>query len=328
MEKMIVLLIIFCSYKTLYSQNKIEFDKFPFDMETLQDLSYRKDSIMPKFIDDKFYYINTNTHKKISEIGFQAAYPFVGRKSTLVKTDGNFGIVDSNGKLLTRPIYKVFQLWHTPMRENFVALCQTSDCSSFGVFDLQKGEFIVPGNGCAEPYVERERIIPFKGENKKYGVSKLDENYQNGKTIIQPIYDTIYHIRKNFIVAKKNGKIGMVNENNNAVLPFSYSKVILSKADPNLIGLKINSNWEYYNVYNKPVLVLKSKFECENIGEMINENGFGIYKINNKYNLLFKDGTSLSQNYDWISDKGTIAIDGNKVFIFANDKTPFLYYEK
>jgi len=326
MKKMIIFLIVFCSYKTLLSQNKIEFNKFPFDIETLKDLSYKKDSIMPKFMGDKFYYINTNTNKKISESGFQVAYPFVGRKSSLVKIDDNFGIIDIDGNLLTRPIYKVFQLWHTPMRDNFVALCHTYNCSSFEVFDLKKGEFIVPGNGCAEPYFETERIIPFKGKNKKYGVNKLDENYQNGKMIIQPLYDTIYCIRRSLIVARKNGKIGIVNENS-AILPFSYSKVILSK-DPNLIGLKINSKWEYYNLYNKPILVLESKYECENIGEIIIKDGFGIYKINNKYNVLFKDGTSLNQNYDWISDKGTMAIDNNKVFIFGNDKTPFLYYEK
>lgn len=328
MKKIIVFLIIFCSYKTLCAQNNIEFDQFPFDIETLKNLSYRKDSIMPKFIGDQFYYINTNTNKKISETGFQVAYPFVGRRSSLVKINDNFGIIDSTGRLLTEPIYKVFQLWHTPMRENFVALCQTNNCSSFQVFDLQKGEIIVPGNGCAELYIERERIIPFKGKNEKYGVHKLDENYQNGTTIIQPVYDSIYYIRRNFIIAEKNGKIGIVNENNHAILPFSYAKVIVSKVNPDLIGLKINSNWEYYNLYDKPILVLKSKFECTNIGEIIIEDGLGIYKINNKYNVLFKDGTSFSQNYDWISGQGTIAIDENKVFIFGNDKTPFLYYEK
>lgn len=328
MKKTILFLILFCSCKNLFSQNKIEFEKFPFDIETLQDLSYKKDSIMPKFIDDKFYYINTKTGKKISETGFQVAYPFVGRKSTLVKIDDNFGIIDINGNLLTKPIYKVFQLWHTPMRENFVALCHTNNCSSFEVFDLYKGDFIVPGNGCAEPYYEREKLISFIGKNKKYGIKKLDENYQNEKIIIQPIYDSIYYIRRNIFIAKKNGKIGIVDENNKPKLPFSYSKIILSKVNPNLVGLKINSNWEYYDLADIPKTILKSKFECENIGEIVINDGFGMYKINEKYNILFKDGTSLSQNYDWISNKGTVAIDNNKVYLFGDEKTPFLYYEK
>ncbi|KFF03866.1 WG repeat-containing protein [Chryseobacterium luteum] len=328
MKTCITILILLCTCKNLFSQNKIEFDKFPFDIETLKNLSYKKDSIMPTFIDDKFYYINTKTNKKISDVGFHTAYPFVGRKSTLIKLDDNFGIIDISGNVSVKPIYKIFQLWHTPMRENFVALCHTNNCSSFDVFDLSKGDYVTPGLGCAEPYFERERLISFKGKNKKYGVNKLDKNYQNENTIIKPVFDSIYYIKRNLVIAKKNGKIGIVDENNKLMLPFTYSKVILSTENPDLIGLKINSVWEYYNLLRTPTLVLKSKFECRNIGGIIINDGFGIYKANDKYNILFKDGSSLNKNYDWISDKGTIAIDNNKVYIFGNDKKPFLYYEK
>ncbi len=328
MKNFITFLILLCSCKNLFSQNKIEFDKFPFDIETLKDLSYKKDSIMPKFIGDKFYYVNIHTNKKISEVGFQIAYPFVGRKSTLIKTDNNFGIIDMNGNFLTKPIYKVFQLFHSPMRENFVALCSTNDCSSFRVFDLSKGDYVVPGLGCAEPYFERKRLISFKGKNKKYGIIKLDQNYQNEKIILEPVFDSIYYIKQNLIIAKKNSKIGIIDENNKPLLPFTYDKLILSTQNSEVIGLKNKKTWEYYNVLDKPVLVLKSKFECENIGEIIINNGFGIYKSNGKYNILFKDVTSLNKNYDWISDKGTVAIDNNKVYLFGEEKTPFLYYEK
>ncbi|MBD8084591.1 hypothetical protein [Chryseobacterium caseinilyticum] len=123
-------------------------------------------------------------------------------------------------------------------------------------------------------------------------------------------------------------KIGVINGNGKIIIPFTYNKILLSSKRPNVIGLKNISNWEYYNLSDKLTLILKSKFECMNIGEIANKNGFGIYKINNKYNVLFKDGSSLNKNYDWISDNGTIGIDDNKVFIFGSDKTPFLYYEK
>jgi len=324
-----IITILFLTFSvTIFSQTKIEFEKFPFNIEALKDLSHKKDSIMPQFIGDKFYYININTNKKISEVGFAAAYPFVGRKSTIIKMEDNFGVIDMNGNILVKPIYKVFQLWHTPMRENFVALCHTNNCSSFDVFDLDKGDYIVPGLGCAELSFERERLISFRGNNKKYGVNELDENYQNPKTVLKPIFDSIYDIRRSLVIAKKSGKIGIVDRNNKITLPFKYNKIILSNERSNLIGLKINSIWEYYNLFDNLGLVLKSKYECKNIGEIIVDDGFGIYKINNKYNILFKDGTSLNQNYDWISDKGTVAIENNKVYIFGNEKTPFLYYEK
>lgn len=322
----ITLFLIFSA--SLSSQNKIEFDEFPFDIGTLKDLSYRKDSIMPKFIGDKFYYININTGKKITEIGFQVAYPFVGRRSAIIKMEDNFGIIDINGNILIKPVYKIFQLWHTPMRESFVALCRTKDCSSFDVFDLSKGDFIVPGLGCAEPYFERTRFVSFRGENNKYGVNRLEENYQNPETILKPVFDSIYDIRRNLIIAKKSGKIGVVDVSNKIILPFKYNKIILSEEKTDFIGLKSNSIWEYYSLLDNLDLVLKSKYECNNIGEIIIDNGFGIYKVRNKYNILFKDGTSLNKNYDWIFNKGTIAIDDNKVYIFGNEKTPFLYYEK
>ncbi|WP_102981504.1 WG repeat-containing protein [Chryseobacterium scophthalmum] len=324
-----IITILFLTFSiTLFSQAKIEFDKFPFNIEALKDLSYKKDSIMPKFIGDKFYYININTNKKISEVGFQTAYPFVGRKSTIIKVDDNFGVIDMTGNILVKPSYKVFQLMHTSMRENFVALCHTNNCSSFEVFDLAKGDYVIPDNGCAIPFFERERLISFKSKNKKYGVNQLDENYQNPKIVLKPVFDSIYDIRRSLVIAKKSGKIGIVDGNNKITLPFKYNKIIISNERPNLIGLRINSIWEYYNLFDNLGLVLKSKYECKNIGELVVDDGFGIYKINNKYNILFKDGTSLNQNYDWISDKGTIAIDNNKVYIFGNEKIPFLYYEK
>ncbi|MBD8084592.1 WG repeat-containing protein [Chryseobacterium caseinilyticum] len=204
MKKIILFLIIFCFYKTLSSQNKIEFDKLPFEIEVLKNLSYKKDSIMPRFIVDKFYYVNINTNEKLSDIGFQAAYPFVGRKFTIIKIDDNFGIIDNNGRIVVKPTYKLFQLWNTPMRENFIALCRENNCSSFVVFDLDKGDYTIPNNGCAIPDYERERLIIFKSENQKYGVNQLDENYQNPKPVIKPVFDSIYDIRNSFIIAKKN----------------------------------------------------------------------------------------------------------------------------
>ncbi|MDQ0595266.1 hypothetical protein QFZ37_003635 [Chryseobacterium ginsenosidimutans] len=206
-------------------------------------------------------------------------------------------------------------------------MCSTGNCSSFDVFDLVKGDYIVPGSGCVEPYFEREKLISFKGRNKKYGVKKLDKNYKNEKTVLEPVFDSIYYIKRNLVIAKRNGKIGIIDENNKLTLPFTYNKLILSQ-DPELIGLRNNKIWEYYTLLDKPSLILKSKFECENIGGVILSGGFGIYQLNYKYNILFKDGTSLNQYYDWISDKGTVAIDDNKVYIIGDEKKTFLYYEK
>jgi len=317
----LILLLIF-SFSKLCSQTKIEVGKLPFNIETLQSLSYKKDSIMPKFISDKFYYVNTKTNKKISKEGFEIAYPFVGRKSAIIKLNGKFGVVDRKSNLLVEPIYNTFQLWDTEFRENFVAFGTNAN----NVFDLLNGRFVIPGNGCAKPNPEIENLSSYKGKNGKYGINKKQ------KTIIEPIYDSIDLIKYSLIVARKKNKIGIIDEDNSTLLSFSYEDIVIAKPHnyytiPNLIGLKNGNVWEYYNLGIKPILITKSKFKCQNIGEIIIKNGFGIYKIDQKFNILFYDGSSMVKEYDWISNDGTIAINENKIYILGDDGNPFLYYQ-
>lgn len=325
-NRRIVLVILFGIYAVnMNAQNQLEFKKFPFDMETLQSLSYKKDSIMPRFVSGKFYYLNTKTNKIIGNEGYEVAYPFVGRTSAIIRRNGKYGVVNRKGKLLVEPSYNSFQLWHTPMRENMVAF--NNDANS--VFDLLQGEFVIPGNGCAEPYVERATIFSFKGATGKYGIYKIDEN-QTHKTIIKPIYDSIYLIKFKFIVAKKNNKIGIIDENDNIIIPFTYENIVISKPKhftiSNFIGLKNETNWEYYQLSNKPILLLKSEFKCQNIGEITIKKGFGIYNHNNKYNILFYDGSSMKNEYDWISNDGTLAMLEDRLYILGDDGIPLLYY--
>jgi len=57
------------------------------------------------------------------------------------------------------------------------------------------------------------------------------------------------------------------------------------------------------------------------------KNALGIYKEGNKYNILFKDGSTLATTYDAISNNGLIAINNGSVYILNNNKSTFLYYE-
>ena len=318
--KIKTVILLFFAFSKLCSQTKVEFNKLPFDIETLQSLSYKKDSIMPKFITDKFYYVNTKTNEKIFDKGFEIAYPFVGRKSAIIKLNGKFGIVDRKGNLLVEPSYNSFQLWHTTFRENFVAFGGNAN----NVFDLLNGEYVIPGNGCENPNPERANVSSFKGKNGKYGI------IENQKAIINPIYDSIYLIKFSLIIVKKKKRIGIIDENNVKLLPFNYEDIIISKPHnytiPNLIGLKNENIWEYYQLENKPKLLAKSEFKCRNIGEIIIKNGIGIYKNNQKFNVLFYDGSSMLKEYDWISNDGTIAINEKNIYILGDDGIPFLYY--
>ena len=328
MKILISILFLTVSCQLLQAQNNLDFKKFPFDVGILQSLSYKKDSIMPTFIEGKFYYINVKTNKKITDTGFDTAYPFVGRKSTIIRVNNKFGIIDRTGVLIVEPIYYSFQLWHTSFRENFVAF----DNSSEHVFDLLNGKYINPGYGEEDPYIPRTTLVSFVGKNKKYGINKIiDTNYHSPQRVIRSIFDTIYLVNLNSIIAKKNNRIGIVNGYNDLILPFSYDDIILSNPHeysfPDLIGLKRKNIWQYYKLEKKPRLILESKFKCWNMGEVLIKDAFGIYNNSGKYNILFYSGNSMKQDFDWISDNGTVAINNQKVYIIGEDGVPFIYYQ-
>lgn len=326
MKNAIALMILMVAQ--IHAQNRIDFARLPFDMATLQRLAYGKEAVMPTFISGKFYYVNVKTGKKITDRGFEAAYPFVGRAAAIVKSGGKFGAVNRAGQFLAKPVYTSFQLWNDDLNE-YVSF----DNSNAHLFDLREGKYVQPGTvGCIDRNMETAGIRAFKGENQKYGISNFaGANYGNEKTMVQPIFDSVFVARANFFAAKKNGKIGIADEFSNVLIPFRYDDIIVSKPGdgfiPMVIGLKNKEGWEYYDFTNQPTLIVKSTFRCEHIGNILIANVLGIYENNGKYNILFRDGTSMAKSHDWISDNGTIATDGAKVYLIGGDALPFLYYE-
>ena len=316
----------------VHAQKAVDFSQFPFEIGSLENLSYHKDDIMPTFIDGKFYYVDLKTGKKITDKGFDVAYPFKGRVSTIVKSGNKFGVIDRSGKLLVEPVYNGFSLWDTFMRENFA--CFYTGKEKFVVFDLASGNYVTPGNGCGEPGVAHTDFWSFIGDNNKYGIKKVINNdYDNPKEIIPPIFDSVYLITSNLIIVMKNNKIGVIDEHNKNILPFEYDNIILSSCDessfPEIMGLFKNANWEYYDINReRPKLILKSEHKCSSMGEINIKTGFGIFEKDGKYNILFTDGSVMKKEYDWISAQGNIAIDNNEVYIIAQDGIPFLYYKK
>lgn len=332
--KRLTLVLLILTFSKLNAQTKIDFNQYPFDIEALQKLSTSKDSIMPQFIEDKFYYINTKTKQQVSYKAFQVAYPFSGCNSTVVGDGKRFGILNRKGNFLVQPLYDLFRTGSTLSRKSVVFLDGfDSMFTEDNIYDLDNCEFVeieIPG----EP-VGAKNIYSYKGENNKYGIKDYNE-YSKLKTLIEPIFDSVYVIRHSYnfksklIVANKRNEIGIVNEFNEIILPFNYSDITVSKSEYSqlrIIGLKKDNVWEYYSLGNTPELILKSKFRCTNIDNICIKNALGIYETKSKkFNILFRNGSSLKKEYDWISDNGALAIDNSKVYIIGGDGVPFLYY--
>ncbi|KAA5532192.1 hypothetical protein F0919_15435 [Taibaiella lutea] len=282
--------------------SEINLAGYPFDIKVLQNLSDKKDSIMPVFKEGKFQYVDVKTGTRIFEKTFDIAYPFDGRNAAIIKSDGKYGIIDRHGKLLAAPEYRSFQLWDAPFRENFVSFDNASD---YG-FDLQKGIFVNPGNGCEKPFMERPCCVIYK-QGDKYGISKIkDNNYSSQRILIAPVFDTVYLINAAMAIGSKEDKIICIDSSGKPFFLGIYKEVIMSRplnefSYPQVIGLNTGRDWEYYRVGLKPELLLTSEFKCSGIGEVRIRNAFGIYQEKGKFHILYQDGQAMKEAYDWIS---------------------------
>lgn len=323
-----LLLNIVC-IAALCQRTDISFEKYPFKMEVLQRLTDKKDSIMPTYTAGQFQYIDTRTHTTVFEKTFEVAYPFDGRNAAVIKSGDKFGIIDRTGHMLVEPQYSDFQFWDTPFNENLVFF----NAQYRQAFDLNRGIFITPSNGCRKPLIIWPFGIVFK-ENNKYGIESRKPVHQNKEEhLIPPTFDSIYLITPTMFIGRRGNNFVLLDSIGKKVLPGDYKDLIISRAIndhsyPRIIGLKSGEEWEYYSLNEPRQLFLKSRFKCRSIGEVKIKNAFGIYNEHGKDHVLFTDNRIMKDSYDWISDNGTLGITNDAVYIIGEDGNSFLYYKK
>ncbi|OMQ13543.1 WG repeat-containing protein [[Flexibacter] sp. ATCC 35103] len=286
-------------------------NKFPFEMSVLEYFSGNNNVIVPILLKEKFYYIDNNTKAIKIDKGFDVAYPFINNVA-LVKQKEKYGLINLKGDYIVEPTYKYFQIASYQKILIFKNEHDKEIC-----YDYSINEFVSDYIYCAEPL--GPEIITFQGLNGKYGI----KNLQN-KIIAEPLYDSVLVIKKKFIVVKLNNKIGIIDNTNKILIPFKYDDFICSRDEnPKIISLKKKKHWTYLYDFKKAV---DSKYESvENIAELISEKALSIVKNKNKYNILFKDGSVLPIDYDWIAYNGKVAISGNKVYQIYDFKSFILY---
>jgi hypothetical protein len=178
---------------------------------------------------------------------------------------------------------------------------------------------------CKEPAIPQFYVL--KDENEKVGIKK-NEN----EIVIEAKYQEVLLVNFTYFIAKQNGKIGVVNFKDEILFPFEFDDVTFSRGKygsmPQIIGLKKGGKWEYYgNLTSQKSHIIDSNYKCDITTELSLKNAVGIFALNNKKNILFKDGSILPDDYDWISDNGTIGIQGNKVYLIYDKNNRHLYYE-
>lgn len=297
----------------------------PFDLTILERQAVYADDIMPKGKAGKFIYIDTKTSKQAFKGTYDSAYPFV-KNAAVVAVGGKYGIIDRNGKWLVKPSVCAFVL---PSYEDYIAIFRSAVNNDEGEFTYNLlSKKPDPGYiGCAEP--SASPYYSFTDSEGLHGVKILGAD----KIIIKPQYDSIYGIHQSGAVLVRTKEIGIVNLNNEIIVPLEYDNITRRGGNypmvTKIIGLRKNNTWEYFDLTNlSKAAILKSTHKCYILEGLVFKNALGIYKEDSKFNILFKDGSTLPTAYDWISDNGLIAVKNGNVYILNNDKSAYLYYEK
>ncbi|WP_108868205.1 WG repeat-containing protein [Aquimarina aquimarini] len=282
-----------------------------FKVEVLvAQLPYANKKIKTKYENGKIYYVNTSDNTKIFLKGFEEAYPFF-EKSAIVKENGKYGVIDRNGKFLVAPIHNTFKL--APYaHESYIVIFDDTN-----VFNLDRAEQS-SYTSCEEP--APPELYAFKGKNSKYGIKK------NEDIIIKPVYDSIFVVEDKFIIASKNKKIGVTNIKKEELVSFDYNNLQTSEDSEfdytyPVFGLLKNNTWSYYK---NGVKLIDSKFKCTSFLTLLDKS-IGVLEDNDKKNILFEDGGTLDQNFDFISTNGLVAIKKNIVYLLNSDRSYEVY---
>jgi len=295
-------------------------NEFSFDLNTLSiQKEFSIESILPQIEGDKFYYFNQQTGKKEFEKEFEEAYPFIG-KSALIKQNGKYGIIDLKGNYLIKPTYENYRL--PPYEEDAHLIIFSKELT----FDLNTGAKNEDGYFiCLEP--AGPNFITFRNENKKYGIKNYDD-----EIIIKAKYDSILDIHLEFFVVKLNNKIGVIDTKGAHLVPFDYEDLTFSRGDyytiPQKIGLKKGNEWIYFDLpSSENEVILSSKHKCVQMHDLSIEHSIGIFQEGKRFNILFENGETLDEYYDWISKNGLVGIKNESVYFLNSDGSSTLYYE-
>lgn len=274
-----------------------------------------------------------NQYKNVQAISIFAninSIPY--EKSVLTyKENGKYGLINLNGKQITKPIYD--EISSINYNEGtFIVKCNDLE----GVINM-KGKVIVE---CKYQSVNSDNYYYTNGDlspKAGYIVSqKNEEGYRygyinsKGKTIIEPIYTQLNRVTeitndKNlYFVAYKNGQAGLL-KNNKEILNYEYEEIQFDFLS-NIFFIKRNGKYgavdkeattilypEYSSIYTSGIYLNTTKDD---------QNTY-MYDLKGNYiqtNLIYKDTTE-NPNYYITIDQNSIykVVDQNDNIIIDND---------
>lgn len=280
---------------------------------------------MPQFIDDGFYYTNIETGEILIPKRFDEAYPFVNN-SALVGLKDKYAVIDTLGNYIIKP-----QEVGPTFNQEFHYQGYFGDY----YYNFDNGEKSENGHSRmrgGRP-MSSDYII-FK-ENEKYGIKQEDDD----ALIVEAYYDSIsyFNIPWNLFVIYKNNKVGLLNiDSEKKQIEPEYDSIIWTETwenenpynYPPFYGLLKSGIWHYFRLDDhKPICKSQHKitYFSNHKRTALNPQVIGVYKIENKYNILYMDGSSLPENYDFLTGNGIYGEKDNIIYLINYEKKAIPY---
>jgi hypothetical protein len=276
-------------------------------------LAYADPSILQTWKKESMFYVDSND-KIIIPKGFDIAYPFF-KKAALVKEGEKYGVIDKRGDFLLPLEYDKVDVGPFDNESHLVILDGKT------IFNLNDGKL-------ASYYTRGEE--PDSSEN--YILSNPDDpngTSQNERSTNPTRYDSVITFCPDFIIAKKNGKIGVLGSDGKIILDFVFDNATFSESVYTgwtypIFGLELNGVWNYFK---KEKAILKSKYRCVSFGTLL-PNSVGVVKKRNKHFVLFEDGGTNKRGYDFISENGLVGIRKKNVYVLKTKRSGRLCYRR
>jgi len=239
---------------------------------------------------------------------------FRGKKGELAISVSNFSkyvIYKRNGERLNNESY---QWVNYHLGAHLLSICQAE---KWGLMDVNGTIIIEPvlaRLNLVHNYSEPEKpFVEYENEQGLVGLMKID-----GSIIIEPSYTNLGGIVRNgVLVATKNEKEGLINLDNEVIIPFEFDDVTVNRRDDDegLIGVERDEKEGFFDY--------EGKLQVPLIYDYVSnfENGSSRVKVNGKFGFINSKGEYLLEPvYDWI-DYQLIA---NRRRIVENGKYGFI----
>lgn len=242
--------------------------------------------------DKQWFYINTKGEKVLSDVQTDKVYDFKNGFA-LIRSDKKIGFINTKGEVVIAPKFvKAFNF------ENGYAKVKEYD--KWGLIDTS-GKFFVKADYDGISSVYEGNIVARRGERHGLIINGEFKEVEGA----QKVWD--FSVNKNNTYAKKNDKIGFIDNKGNWIVEPAYDKVRAFKNG--LAPVMKDKKWGYINTKGEVVIPFKYKD-----AEIFSEDGLAPVKVAKLWGFVNAKGELV------ISDQYVITAGGFSIFKKNNEK--------